>query len=116
MANLCGYACLPKAHVDPESLNPWLFPSVDEYTAVLENAGMRVTYAALFDRPTSLDGGPDGMSNWIRVFGDAFLNAVTGAAGPDFFRKLNELAAPKLLHDGAWSADYRRLRIAALKR
>ena len=98
-----------------ERCNAWYFPSVDEYTAVLEGAGMRVTYAALFDRSTVLDGGAEGMSNWIRVFGGMFLNAVSQDSRPDFLRKLNELAAPALLQDGVWRADYRRLRVAAVK-
>ncbi len=100
----------------PERLNCWYFPSVDEYTAVLEAAGMRVTYAALFDRPTALDGGAEGMTNWIRVFGGMFLSAVAPEKHETFFEKLNDYSAPELLCDGVWRADYRRLRVVAVKR
>jgi trans-aconitate methyltransferase len=111
------YRALELVGVDsPELLNCWYFPSVDEYTSVLEGAGMRVSYAALFDRPTVLDGGLVGMTNWIRVFGGMFLSAVSPEKHETFFEKLNEYAAPSLLCDGVWQADYRRLRVAAIKR
>ena len=45
-----------------------------------------------------------------------FLSAVTPEKLNLFFEKLNEYAAPSLLRDGVWRADYRRLRVAALKR
>ena len=110
------YRALEFAGVDaPERLNYWYFPSVDDYTSVLEQAGMRVTYAALFDRLTVLDGGADGMTNWIRVFGGMFLKAVSPENLATFYEKLNEYAAPALLRDGVWRADYRRLRVAANK-
>jgi len=97
----------------PAALSPWYFPSVDEYTSVLEAAGMHVSYAALFDRMTKLE--DDGMSNWIRVFGGVFLNAVEEGRRDEFLRLVNELAAPQLLRDGVWYADYRRLRLVAVK-
>ena len=110
------YSALEFVGIDaPKRLNRWYFPSVDEYTSVLEQAGMRVTHAALFDRLTVLDGGPEGMSNWIRVFGGMFLKAVAADKHAVFFDKLNEYAAPALNHDGIWSADYRRIRIAAIR-
>ena len=111
-----AYRALEFAGVEaPERLNCWYFPSVDEYTSVLEQSGMRVTHAALFDRLTVLDGGPEGMSNWIRVFGGMFLKAVAADKHAAFFDKLNEYAAPALRREDVWSADYRRLRIAAIR-
>jgi hypothetical protein len=92
----------------------WYFPGVAEYAPLLESAGLEVRFATLFDRPTPLEG-PEGMRNWVRVFShrelalvpeplrDAFLAAVEEAARPDFFR------------DGGWLADYRRLRVVAVR-
>jgi ubiquinone/menaquinone biosynthesis C-methylase UbiE len=34
--------------------NPWYFPSMGEYTSLLERHGIEVTDAILFDRPTTL--------------------------------------------------------------
>ncbi len=40
-----------------ESLNPWYFPSIGEYGTLLEQQGLELTFATLFDRPTPLDDG-----------------------------------------------------------
>ncbi len=44
-----------------------LYPSVGEYSSILEAQGLEVRSAVLFDRPTPLEG-PEGMANWIRQF------------------------------------------------
>ena len=46
---------------------PFYFPTIGEYAPLVEAAGMRVTHALLFDRPTALKG-PNGMADWIRMF------------------------------------------------
>lgn len=43
------------------------FPTIGQYAPVLEEAGFKIEYAALFDRPTPQNG-PDGLANWIRMF------------------------------------------------
>lgn len=35
---------------------PWYFPSIGEYSALMEEVGFRVVHALHFDRPTPLDG------------------------------------------------------------
>jgi trans-aconitate methyltransferase len=90
---------------------PWYFPTIGEYAAVLERSGFEVGQAWLFDRPTRLVG-DDGLAEWIRMFGQHLLEGIRDPAA-----FLDELAArlrPHLYHDGAWWADYRRLRIAAV--
>ncbi|MEO8597364.1 MAG: methyltransferase domain-containing protein [Candidatus Solibacter sp.] len=100
---------------DPERLNPWYFPSIAEYSAILEANGLEVSYAQLFDRPTALEDGEQGLANWYRMFGGTFLGAIPDAAHADFHRMAAEFAAPSLWRDGHWTADYRRLRIAGHK-
>lgn len=53
--------------------NPWYFPSVGEYAGLLEKHGLEVTCGLLFDRPTPLEEGEDGLRNWLRMFGGAIL-------------------------------------------
>src|SRR4051794_30588267 len=55
---------------------PWYFPSIPEYAALLEQAGFEVTLMHLFDRPTPLDDCPDGPADWVRMFGGAFLGPL----------------------------------------
>jgi trans-aconitate 2-methyltransferase len=99
----------------PERLNPWYFPSVAEYSAILENCGIEVTFAHLFDRPTPLPDGERGLETWFRMFGACLTEPLDDDATPEFFRLVSQYAAPRLLHDGTWTADYRRLRIAGRK-
>src|SRR5204862_8105531 len=42
---------------------PWYFPGVAEYATLLEAAGLEVRLAALFDRPTPLEGA-GGLRDW----------------------------------------------------
>ena len=93
---------------------PWYFPHLGEYANLLESVGLEVTFALLFDRPTRLEDPQHGLRNWMRMFGGPFLVQV-----PDPERFLDELvteARPVLERDGVWWADYRRLRITAIKR
>lgn len=94
---------------------PFSFYTVGEYAPIVEAAGMRVTYAALFDRPTALKG-PNGMEDWIRMFDarpfegldDALVDELIAAA-------VNDLRGTELFQDGTWIADYTRLRMRAVK-
>ncbi|HEY2014909.1 MAG TPA: methyltransferase domain-containing protein [Bryobacteraceae bacterium] len=96
----------------PEHLNPWFFPSVGEYATILERHGLEVTFATLFDRPTPLEGGDRGLANWLAMFGSPLTPHFEDAGFVDLVQKF---AAPRLLRDGVWSIDYRRLRIVARK-
>ena len=94
--------------------HPWYFPSVAEFASILERHGLEVTQAALIDRPTPLESS-DGLRNWVRMFGDHWLSRVPPDRHNDFFEDVEEIACARLLQDGVWFADYRRLRIVAHK-
>src|ERR1700743_1422010 len=51
----------------------WYFPSLSEYTTLLEKKGLRVRFAAHFDRPTELKDTDNGIKDWIKMFGNAFF-------------------------------------------
>ena len=91
------------------------FPSLAEYAGVLEEAGLSVTYAILFDRPTRLSAGEDGLRTWITMFADPFLGVVPEGARDAVLRAVEGRLRPTLHHEGAWHADYRRLRVVARK-
>lgn len=93
---------------------PWYFPSIAEYATLLEAQGFEVTFAQLFDRPTKLEGGV-GMRNWITQFGSHFIDTLEDAERDDFFDRVEQILRPALFRDGAWNADYRRLRLIATK-
>jgi trans-aconitate 2-methyltransferase len=92
------------------------YPSVGEYAKLLEKNGFELAYGALFDRPTDLKSGYEGMANWIQMFLHWTLKTVT----PDEKKEIMNLTAKRLekdLFDGEkWIADYRRIRIVAIKK
>ena len=101
---------------EPEALNPWYFPSISEYALVLENHGFEVSYAVLFDRPTPLEGGSAGMVNWIEMFAGGFLSGLSDEVQSHVIDRVEERLRPALYRDGNWSADYRRIRVVAVKK
>jgi len=98
----------------PPELPDWYFPSVGEYAAVLEQAGLEVRFAVLFDRPTPLEG-EGGLRDWVAMFGRSVLDAVPAGRREEFLRAVEDAARPVLFRDGGWFADYRRLRVVAVR-
>jgi trans-aconitate methyltransferase len=101
------------AGVEFDRLSPWYYPSIAEYASILEVQGFDVTFATLFDRPTPLEGGEAGLRNWVRMFGATFLGHVDPAQHEAFFATIERHARNTLYRNGAWTADYRRLRVVA---
>jgi trans-aconitate methyltransferase len=95
--------------------NFWFFPSIAHYAALLEAAGFEVEQMWHFDRPTKLIG-DEGMHAWIAQFAKhAFIHlnnneteAVTNLAV--------DILKPNYFINGEWIADYRRLRVKAVKK
>jgi SAM-dependent methyltransferase len=101
---------------DPERYNPWYFPSVGEYATLLERQALDVTLVAMFDRPTPLDGGADGLKDWFAMFGAHLIEGLAPARHAEFLRLVESYAGGALLRQDQWVADYRRLRIVARKK
>jgi trans-aconitate methyltransferase len=93
-----------------EALSPWYFPSIAEYSAVLEAAGLEVTFATLFDRPTVVEAG---LGSWLEMYGTMFLNAVGEAKREAFLQAVEAAGREALFKEGKWVVDYRRLRVVA---
>ncbi|GAB3032956.1 class I SAM-dependent methyltransferase [Natronobiforma cellulositropha] len=93
--------------------NPWYFPTIGEHTSLLETHGFEVVYATLFDRPTPLEGGADGLRNWLEMFGDSLLEAFPADEREEVYAGVEERLRDTHYEDGTWTADYRRLRFVA---
>ncbi|MGI4022808.1 MAG: class I SAM-dependent methyltransferase [Janthinobacterium lividum] len=91
------------------------FPSVGEYTSVLEKAGFTVTYAALFDRETLLQDQAEGVKKWITMFASDFFIGIKEAHQQEILQKLTQQLEPYYQRNGEWYADYKRLRFIAIK-
>lgn len=95
--------------------NPWYFPSVHEYVTVLENVGLEVSAAELFDRMTPLEGA-NGMQDWLEMFAEPFFSGIPPVNRAEVRDRIAARLRPSLFNNGTWHADYRRLRVMAIKR
>jgi trans-aconitate methyltransferase len=96
---------------DAASLNPWYFPTADEYREKLENAGFRVDSIELIPRPVIF---PTDMSGWIATFAGPFFQGLPRQERPGAVDEVVGLLRPALCDaEGRWTVDYVRLRFLA---
>ncbi len=94
---------------------PFYFPTIGEYASMLEQAGFKVSYAVLFDRPTELKG-ENGLKDWIDMFVKTPFEDVADSKDREDIKDMAAAALkPALYKDGKWYADYVRLRMKAYK-
>ncbi|WP_424017371.1 class I SAM-dependent methyltransferase [Halorientalis pallida] len=98
-----------------DATHPWYFPSIGEYAPRLETHGFEVRHARLFDRPTELDGGADGLANWLSMFGDSLFSDVPDDERAAIVAAVEDRLRPDLFDGETWTADYRRLRFRAVR-
>jgi trans-aconitate methyltransferase len=101
--------------IDAAKRNPWYFPSIGEYSSLLEQNGFRVTFVHHFDRPTPLGDNENGLKNWLESFSDDFFQEFSQEERLELYRKIEERLKLDLYNDGTWVADYKRIRIVAVK-
>ncbi|HSZ32576.1 MAG TPA: methyltransferase domain-containing protein [Puia sp.] len=92
----------------------WYFPSIGEYATELEKQNFRVIHAEHFDRNTPLKG-DRGMKDWFKMFGINFLNDVPEDEIEYILDEVDDILRPTHYRDGIWNADYKRIRIVAIK-
>jgi trans-aconitate methyltransferase len=91
------------------------FPSVAEYSKILESFGLEVRQAWLFDRPTKLEDGENGLRNWLTMFGEKTFGPMPDDVRSEWIERTQQKARVSLFRDGNWYADYRRLRVIAIQ-
>lgn len=97
------------------NLEPWYFPSIGQYTTELESQGFRVIYAKHYDRPTELADENSGIKDWLSMFGQSFFSEVSQTDIEEIKDEVQEKVKPKCLNNGKWLADYKRIRVIAIK-
>lgn len=90
------------------------FPTIGEYTPLLERHGLKVTYAILFNRMTKLVG-ENGMEDWIKMFIKQPFKGLSEDIVEEIINEAVNHLKPLLYQDGSWYADYVRIRIKAIK-
>jgi len=96
-------------------ISRWYFPSISEYTQLLEKQGFEVRFAQLYNRPTALDSVDSGIKDWIEMFGSHFFIGVDKFAKEKILDKVQKDVEDVCLRNGTWYADYRRIRVEAIK-
>ncbi len=104
-----------RGYIEQSQLKQWYFPSIGEYVIELEAAGFKVTMAQRFDRPTELVNKTTGIKDWIAMFGKAFFNNVSLNHIEEIKQEVQEKIKSKCFKNGKWYADYKRIRIVAVK-
>jgi trans-aconitate methyltransferase len=93
--------------------NPWYFPSVGEYATLLERQGFEISFASTFDRWNRLEHPERGLREWLEMFAGPWFEGVPPDVSAEAYRRIEERVRGKLWRDGAWWADYKRLRVLA---
>lgn len=94
---------------------PWTFPSIGEFAPLLEQNGLEVGQAFLFDRPTPLQG-ESGLEDWLRMFCMPYFRGMSPEQTRESIEALVAYLRPALYRNGTWTLDYRRLRVVARAR
>lgn len=104
-------AVLGRYGIDGAALNPWYFPTPDEYSALLRAAGFEVHSAELIPRPTPL---PTDVGGWMDTFADSFFATLSPQDRASARTEAVDLLRSVLCDsEGRWTADYVRLRFSA---
>ncbi len=106
-------AALRRRGIDPNRLEPWVFPSRDAFRQVLGDAGFGVNLLESFQRPTPL---PGDITDWLGTFAGPFFAALTTDDRAIIQKEVRDDLVSRLCSpDGVWRLDYVRLRFAASK-
>lgn len=98
---------------DGNALNPWYFPSPEDYKLLLESVGFTVEKCQLFDRLTPLN---TGMLGWLETFSYPFVSSFSKDEVEDILKEVENSVKFKLKNaKDEWFADYVRLRVKAHK-
>ena len=122
VAEMGGHACcaaiavaigavLARRGIDVSTVNPWYFPTAEDYSARLRAGGFVIDSIALVPRPTPL---ASGVKGFLDTFTENFFRPLSPEDREVAIAEVIGLLKPVLCDSaGNWSADYTRLRFAA---
>ncbi len=94
--------------------NPWYFPSISQFSKVLDEAGFTVMYVELIPRPTPLKSGVD---SWLAIFAEGITRNLDSTQKQLFRELVTSKLKPVLYSEtNGWVADYVRIRFKAIKK
>jgi trans-aconitate methyltransferase len=93
--------------------NPWYFPSAAEYATLLEERSFEIQALWTIERWNKLEHPEKGLREWLEMFAGSWFEEVPMTGRSAIVEDVESRLRPTLWCDGAWWADYRRLRILA---
>lgn len=105
---------IKRGFMNNAKIDCWYFPSIGEYATELEKENFRVVHAEHFDRITPLKGN-QGIKDWFLMFGDYLFVDITDTEKDDILDEVQDKLKETHFIDGVWNADYKRIRIVAVK-
>jgi trans-aconitate methyltransferase len=104
---------LRRRGMNANAVNPWYFPTAEEYSHKLAAQGFVVSTTALIPRPTPL---PGDLVGWLETLAHSFMAPVPRAERAAFLAEVAALCRATLCDShGQWTVDYVRLRFAATR-
>ncbi|KAL0576219.1 hypothetical protein V5O48_005755 [Marasmius crinis-equi] len=106
------HSVLERRRYDPKSLDPWYFPSPEEYSKLLSQHGFEVQHISLNPRLTPL---PAGMEGWLEVFvRSSWLKNFDDEEAKEIMNEVEKICRVDCQDgEGNWSMTYVRLRFVA---
>ena len=89
------------------------FPEADAFARLLAANHFTSELVVVYDRPTVLQNGVQGLRHWLRQFFAAELQPLPESTQVALMNRVEELARRDLWNGEAWVADYWRLRVVA---
>ena len=105
---------LARHDINSDKLNPWYFPSADEYAEKLDAHGFEIDMIKQFPRATPLQ---VDIRSWLEIFTLSFFVDFDASRRDELLAELREELRPDLADEnGNWTLDYVRLRFSTRKR
>lgn len=98
---------------EPDKMDPWYFPTIEEYQGLLQSAGFRVDTISLVPRLTPLLDG--GLRGWLQLFArQTFLKEFSDQEVAAIIDEVVDMCEVDMKDkEGNWSLMYVRLRFLA---
>jgi trans-aconitate methyltransferase len=104
---------LRRRGIDPLAIDPWYFPSAEDFSNLLVNSTFTVRSIDVIQRPTQL---PGELVDWLEIFAQPFTNALEEDQRRSFLDEVCQRSETALRDaNKRWTLDYVRLRFAAVK-
>jgi trans-aconitate methyltransferase len=107
------HEALLRRGMDPLAVDPWYFPSAEDFSSLLVNSSFTVRSIEIIQRPTPF---PRELFDWLEIFAQPFTKAIEKDHRQSFLDEVCRRSETALREaDGRWTVDYVRLRFAAVK-